>query len=311
MPRKDHDNTTFTCQSQNAADRTPQNAKLRVEVSGGRREQEAAERAEIQRKLGHRPPHWKPGWRYIRCFGGAFLRISFAGPFSSEGKQINSGAGQKRAVTSWGIINVASPPSPRKRNRQSRHWRVGSRAVCRPTPAFSRGQWQLCGFRLVNREGRGTGKREGSGGFGKGWIVASPAFGEDASFVNDSRWRGRDSYLSRARKRDKSRTSTFPAISFNYRLRDIILILIVEKLARPKITWNLPVWVFLESRCSWKFEHRIAWHFFTVSALPSLYSKPFFRTCRVSGPLRAKSVSEDPVGVGQEWAHRGGQRAPL
>lgn len=42
-----------------------------------------------------------------------------------------------------------------------------------------------------------------------------------------------------------------------------------------------------------------------------LYSKPFFRTCRVSGPLRAKSVSEDPVGVGQEWAHRGGQRAPL
>lgn len=57
MPRKDHDNTTFTCQSQNAADRTPQNAKLRVEVSGGRREQEAAERAEIQRKLGHRPPH--------------------------------------------------------------------------------------------------------------------------------------------------------------------------------------------------------------------------------------------------------------
>ncbi|XP_043529517.1 irregular chiasm C-roughest protein-like isoform X1 [Frieseomelitta varia] len=32
MPRKDHDNTTFTCQSQNAADRTPQNAKLRVEV---------------------------------------------------------------------------------------------------------------------------------------------------------------------------------------------------------------------------------------------------------------------------------------
>lgn len=33
MPRKDHDNTTFTCQSQNAADRTPQNAKLRVEVS--------------------------------------------------------------------------------------------------------------------------------------------------------------------------------------------------------------------------------------------------------------------------------------
>lgn len=32
---------------------------------------------------------------------------------------------------------------------------------------------------------------------------------------------------------------------------------------------------------------------------------------RVSGPLRAKSVSEDPVGVGQEWAHRGGQRAPL
>lgn len=37
MPRKDHDNTTFTCQSQNAADRTPQNAKLRVEVSGGTR----------------------------------------------------------------------------------------------------------------------------------------------------------------------------------------------------------------------------------------------------------------------------------
>lgn len=33
MPRKEHDNTTFTCQSQNAADRTPQNAKLRVEVS--------------------------------------------------------------------------------------------------------------------------------------------------------------------------------------------------------------------------------------------------------------------------------------
>lgn len=32
---------------------------------------------------------------------------------------------------------------------------------------------------------------------------------------------------------------------------------------------------------------------------------------RVSGPLRAKSVSEDPVGFGQEWAHRGGQRAPL
>ncbi|OAD61712.1 Irregular chiasm C-roughest protein [Eufriesea mexicana] len=32
MPRKEHDNTTFTCQSQNAADRTPQNAKLRVEV---------------------------------------------------------------------------------------------------------------------------------------------------------------------------------------------------------------------------------------------------------------------------------------
>ncbi|XP_051171046.1 irregular chiasm C-roughest protein-like isoform X1 [Leptopilina boulardi] len=31
-PRKEHDNTTFTCQSQNAADRTPQNAKLRVEV---------------------------------------------------------------------------------------------------------------------------------------------------------------------------------------------------------------------------------------------------------------------------------------
>ncbi|XP_015605672.1 irregular chiasm C-roughest protein isoform X2 [Cephus cinctus] len=32
MPRKEHDNTTFTCQSQNAADRTPQNVKLRVEV---------------------------------------------------------------------------------------------------------------------------------------------------------------------------------------------------------------------------------------------------------------------------------------
>lgn len=32
MPRKEHHNTTFTCQSQNAADRTPQNAKLRVEV---------------------------------------------------------------------------------------------------------------------------------------------------------------------------------------------------------------------------------------------------------------------------------------
>lgn len=48
-----------------------------------------------------------------------------------------------------------------------------------------------------------------------------------------------------------------------------------------------------------------------VQTLPSLYSKPFFRTCRVSGPLRAKSVSEDPVGVGQEWAHRGGQRAPV
>ncbi|XP_019700021.2 irregular chiasm C-roughest protein isoform X3 [Harpegnathos saltator] len=32
MPRKEHDNTTFTCQSQNAADRTPENAKLRVEV---------------------------------------------------------------------------------------------------------------------------------------------------------------------------------------------------------------------------------------------------------------------------------------
>ncbi|XP_057323857.1 irregular chiasm C-roughest protein-like isoform X2 [Microplitis mediator] len=32
MPRKEHDNTTFTCQSQNAADRTPLNAKLRVEV---------------------------------------------------------------------------------------------------------------------------------------------------------------------------------------------------------------------------------------------------------------------------------------
>ncbi|XP_034936679.1 irregular chiasm C-roughest protein-like isoform X2 [Chelonus insularis] len=32
LPRKEHDNTTFTCQSQNAADRTPQNAKLRVEV---------------------------------------------------------------------------------------------------------------------------------------------------------------------------------------------------------------------------------------------------------------------------------------
>ncbi|KAI4493872.1 hypothetical protein M0804_002048 [Polistes exclamans] len=32
MPRKEHDNTTFTCQSQNAADRTPQSAKLRVEV---------------------------------------------------------------------------------------------------------------------------------------------------------------------------------------------------------------------------------------------------------------------------------------
>ncbi|XP_023314515.1 irregular chiasm C-roughest protein-like isoform X2 [Trichogramma pretiosum] len=31
-PRKEHDNTTFTCQSQNAADRTPQNAKLLVEV---------------------------------------------------------------------------------------------------------------------------------------------------------------------------------------------------------------------------------------------------------------------------------------
>ena len=32
-PRKEHDNTTFTCQSQNAADRTPQSAKLRVEVN--------------------------------------------------------------------------------------------------------------------------------------------------------------------------------------------------------------------------------------------------------------------------------------
>ncbi|XP_025269617.1 irregular chiasm C-roughest protein isoform X2 [Camponotus floridanus] len=32
MPRKDHDNTTFTCQSQNAADRSPQSAKIRVEV---------------------------------------------------------------------------------------------------------------------------------------------------------------------------------------------------------------------------------------------------------------------------------------
>ncbi|XP_066597961.1 irregular chiasm C-roughest protein-like isoform X2 [Prorops nasuta] len=32
MPRKEHDNTTFTCQSQNAADRTPQNAKIRVAV---------------------------------------------------------------------------------------------------------------------------------------------------------------------------------------------------------------------------------------------------------------------------------------
>ncbi|XP_011863354.1 PREDICTED: irregular chiasm C-roughest protein-like [Vollenhovia emeryi] len=32
MPRKDHDNTTFTCQSQNMADRSPQSAKLRVEV---------------------------------------------------------------------------------------------------------------------------------------------------------------------------------------------------------------------------------------------------------------------------------------
>lgn len=32
MPRKEHHNTTFTCQSQNAADRTPHNAKLRVEV---------------------------------------------------------------------------------------------------------------------------------------------------------------------------------------------------------------------------------------------------------------------------------------
>lgn len=31
----------------------------------------------------------------------------------------------------------------------------------------------------------------------------------------------------------------------------------------------------------------------------------------VSGPLRAKSVSEDPVGAGQEWTHRGGQRATL
>ncbi|XP_008201782.1 irregular chiasm C-roughest protein isoform X2 [Nasonia vitripennis] len=31
-PRKEHHNTTFTCQSQNAADRTPQIAKLRVEV---------------------------------------------------------------------------------------------------------------------------------------------------------------------------------------------------------------------------------------------------------------------------------------
>ena len=35
-PRKEHDNTTFTCQSQNAADRTPQNAKLRVEVNAPR-----------------------------------------------------------------------------------------------------------------------------------------------------------------------------------------------------------------------------------------------------------------------------------
>ncbi|XP_046433643.1 irregular chiasm C-roughest protein-like [Neodiprion fabricii] len=32
MPRKEHDNTTFTCQSHNAAERTPQNVKLRVEV---------------------------------------------------------------------------------------------------------------------------------------------------------------------------------------------------------------------------------------------------------------------------------------
>lgn len=34
MPRKDHDNTTFTCQSQNMADRSPQSAKIRVEVRG-------------------------------------------------------------------------------------------------------------------------------------------------------------------------------------------------------------------------------------------------------------------------------------
>ncbi|XP_011300067.1 irregular chiasm C-roughest protein-like [Fopius arisanus] len=32
MPRKEHDNTTFTCQSQNAADRSPQNVRIRVEV---------------------------------------------------------------------------------------------------------------------------------------------------------------------------------------------------------------------------------------------------------------------------------------
>lgn len=50
---------------------------------------------------------------------------------------------------------------------------------------------------------------------------------------------------------------------------------------------------------------------YVFNSLPSLHLKPFFRASRVPGPLRAKSVSEDPVGVGQEWAHRGGQRAPL
>lgn len=124
----------------------------------------------------------------IYIFGGAFLRISFAGPFSSEGKQINSGAGQKRAVTSWGIINVALfPPLPENwsRNRQSRHWRVGSRAVCRPTPAafaFSRGQWQLCGFRLVNRGGRG---RKGKGGSSSrplsAWMLLSSMIHDDGA----------------------------------------------------------------------------------------------------------------------------------
>lgn len=214
MPRKDHDNTTFTCQSQNAADRTPQNAKLRVEVSGGRRaggggtSRDPAKTGSSATPLKTRDG----GWRYIRCFGGAFLRISFAGPFSSEGKQINSGAGQKRAVTSWGIINVASPPSPRKRNRQSRHWRVGSRAVCRPTPAFSRGQWQLCGFRLVNREGRGTGKREGSGGFGKGWIVALSARMLLSSMIHD------DGVVTRTCHGRARGTSRVPPRSLLYRL---------------------------------------------------------------------------------------------